>query len=100
MIDKSSAFAEDVVPICDFLSALVASSAISNAAEPRPTLKEWEKGQANNTAKTDAEAAKQAKMAAVDKVVSMLEDLRLQVLASHSKKSFAVYADPRVACGS
>jgi predicted nucleic acid-binding Zn-ribbon protein len=66
-----------------FLSAIVASVAFLDAADqpPRPTLEEWEEGQKNISDVSDAAAAKQAKMAAVDKVISMLEDLQLQVLA-------------------
>jgi hypothetical protein len=66
-----------------FFSAIVASNAFLNAGvQPeRPTLKEWEQGQKNISEGTQAEVAKQAKMAAVDKVIQMLEDLQLQVLA-------------------
>jgi hypothetical protein len=51
------------------------------ADEPRPSYGEYKEGQKNISNTADAEAAKQAKMAAVDKVISMLEDLQLQVLA-------------------
>ena len=47
----------------------------------RPNNEEWKKGQAKNADNAAAAAADQSKMAAVDKVVSMLEDLQLQVLA-------------------
>merc|ERR1719321_632632 len=53
----------------------------ATADEPRPTYGEYKDEQKNLNEKTDAEAAKQAKMAAVDKVISMMEDLQLQVLA-------------------
>lgn len=66
--------------------AIVASVAV-NAADPRPSLEEWEKGQDNITAAKDADAAKQAKMAAVEKVVAMLEDLQLQVLAEGEQEA-------------
>merc|ERR1719183_3104820 len=44
-------------------------------------MKDWKKDQAKKADDKAAAAADQAKMAAVDKVVSMLEDLQLQVLA-------------------
>merc|ERR1719399_482912 len=47
----------------------------------RPTNEEWKAGQKEKADSKAAAASKQAKMAAVDKVVSMLEDLQLQVLA-------------------
>merc|ERR1719399_2041424 len=47
----------------------------------RPTNEEWKAKQAADKDAAAAAAASQAKMAAVDKVVSMLEDLQLQVLA-------------------
>jgi len=55
--------------------ALVAS------ASAGPTNKEWKAEQAKAAADKAAAGASQSKMAAVDKVVSMLEDLQLQVLA-------------------
>merc|ERR1719399_448862 len=47
----------------------------------RPTNEEWKAGQKEKADEKAGAAADQAKMAAVDKVVSMLEDLQLQVLA-------------------
>merc|ERR1719267_400755 len=47
----------------------------------RPTMEEWKGEQKEKADEKAAEGAKQAKMAAVDKVVSMMEDLQLQVLA-------------------
>jgi len=47
----------------------------------RPTNEEWKAGQKKTADEKAAAAADQSKMAAVDKVVSMLEDLQLQVLA-------------------
>jgi len=44
-------------------------------------MKEWKEGQKKAADDKAAAAADQSKMAAVDKVVSMLEDLQLQVLA-------------------
>jgi len=57
------------------LCALVACSG------QRPTNEEWKAGQKKTADEKAAAAADQSKMAAVDKVVSMLEDLQLQVLA-------------------
>lgn len=54
--------------------------ALALADDPRPTKKEWEDKQNAKRAKADAAAAKEAKMAAVNKVVSMLEDLQKQIL--------------------
>merc|ERR1740133_970602 len=62
------------------LSTLFAACAI-DVAKPRPTKEEWQKTQKGNADQKAAAAADQSKMAAVDKVVSMLEDLQLQVLA-------------------
>merc|ERR1719421_1402701 len=55
--------------------------ALAHAAEQRPTNEEWKAGQKAKADEKAAAAADQSKMAAVDKVVSMLEDLQLQVLA-------------------
>jgi hypothetical protein len=61
---------------------LILSLAIgASADEPRPSYGEYKEGQKNISNDADAEAAKQAKMAAVDKVISMMQDLQLQVLA-------------------
>merc|ERR1719421_2348499 len=55
--------------------------ALAHAAEQRPSNEEWKAKQAEAADEKAAAAADQSKMAAVDKVVSMLEDLQLQVLA-------------------
>lgn len=57
------------------------------AEEPRPTLQEWTEKQENATKAKDAVAAKEAKMAAVNKVVTMLTDLQAQVLAEGEKEA-------------
>jgi DNA repair exonuclease SbcCD ATPase subunit len=67
--------------------AIVAGVVHASSPAERPDLKEWEEGQANASAATDAADAKQDKMAAVDKVVSMLEDLQSQVLAEGEKEA-------------
>jgi len=51
------------------------------AAEQRPTMDEYKANKDKAAGDKAAAAADQSKMAAVDKVVSMLEDLQLQVLA-------------------
>merc|ERR1719454_1106717 len=63
--------------------ALAACAAAEEPAaeEARPTMEEWKGQQKEKADEKAAEGAKQAKMAAVDKVVSMMEDLQLQVLA-------------------
>jgi hypothetical protein len=73
--------------------AIVASVAVQGAitqkSDPadRPDLKEWEEGQAEDAAKKTAVEAKDAKMAAVDKVITMLEELQLQVLAEGEQEA-------------
>jgi len=62
------------------LSLIVAAAAISGAAAG-PTNQEWKDKQAADKADAGSASANEAKMAAVNKVVSMLEDLQLQVLA-------------------
>jgi len=56
------------------------------AAEPRPTLQEWKQLQDNATAAEETRAAKQAKMTAVDKVVTLLSDVLTQVVAEGEKE--------------
>jgi len=63
------------------LSAGVILLAFAACTAQRPTNEEWKASQKANADKKAAAAADQSKMAAVDKVVSMLEDLQLQVLA-------------------
>jgi hypothetical protein len=63
-----------------FAAALVLA-ATSNAADPRPDYKEWKEKKAAEKDKADAAAADQSKMAAVDKVIVLLQDLRGKVLA-------------------
>jgi len=55
--------------------------AITACAGQRPTMDEYKKQKQGAADEKAAAGAKQSKMAAVDKVVSMLEDLQLQVLA-------------------
>jgi hypothetical protein len=64
-------------------SALVISLLVlgAAAADPRPSNKAWKAEQQSAADSKAAGAADDAKMAAVNKVVSMLEDLQAQVLA-------------------
>merc|ERR1719454_1161485 len=61
--------------------AACAAAEEPEAPEARPTMDEWKGEQKEKADEKAAEGAKQAKMAAVDKVISMMEDLQLQVLA-------------------
>ena len=63
------------------LKVLILLSALVACPAPRPTNEEWKADQAKAADGKAAAGADQSKMAAVDKVVSMLEDLQLQVLA-------------------
>ena len=56
-------------------------NAVHQAPDARPNLTEWKEGQANASEAVAANVAKEAKMAAVNKVVTLLTDLRTQVLA-------------------
>jgi chromosome segregation ATPase len=56
-------------------------------AQDRPTLDEYKQGKADDKAKVDATAAKQSKMSAVDKVVTMLEDLQAQTISEGEKEA-------------
>jgi len=60
----------------------------------RPTLDEWKATKAAEKAKVKAKAAKQSKMSAVDKVVTMLEDLQTQVMheGEEEAKSYNKFA--------
>jgi hypothetical protein len=64
------------------MSVIVVFAIIAGAVvAQRPTNEEWKEKQAADKASAGAASADEAKMAAVNKVVSMLEDLQLQVLA-------------------
>jgi hypothetical protein len=66
--------------MASLLRALVVVSALSCVAQ-RPTNEEWKKDQKAAADNKAAAGADDAKTAAVNKVISMLEDLQLQVLA-------------------
>jgi len=74
--------------------AAVASAQAPAAAGGRPTLDEWKGTQAEEDAGVKAKAAKQSKMSAVDKVISMLEDLQTQVMdeGEEEAKSYNKFA--------
>jgi len=56
----------------------------------RPTFGDWKEGKANESAAEAAKVAKQKKMAAVDKVVELLEGLKTKVL-SEGESEAATY---------
>jgi len=60
---------------------LLSLLACSVASDPRPSNEDWKAKQEANADAKAAAGADDAKMAAVNKVVSMLEDLQAQVLA-------------------
>jgi len=61
---------------------LSAAAALQGAlAQDRPSLDEYKDKKSEEKASADAAAADQSKMAAVDKVITMLDDLQKQVLA-------------------
>jgi len=63
------------------LFALLACAAVTGTVAPRPDNKQWKADQQAKADNKTAATADEAKTAAVDKVVSMLEDLQAQVLA-------------------
>jgi len=74
----------------------VAIAVPSAAVAERPTLDEYKESQKKERDEKDTADANQSKMAAVDKVVSLLEDLHAQVLSegekeAHSYEKFACF---------
>jgi len=69
------------------IAAMVACQFDAAAGARRPTYGEWKNASANVTAEAAARVAKQKKMAAVNKVVTLLEDLQAQVLAEGEKEA-------------
>lgn len=65
--------------------SIVAIAAVAEAGNP--TLKEWKQGRADDAADKNAKAADQSKMGAVDKVITMLEDLREHVLSEGEEEA-------------
>jgi hypothetical protein len=66
---------------------LVAATVAVVVTAQRPTNSEWKDQQANASKAADDAAAKESKMAAVNKVVSMLRDLRSQVESEGEKEA-------------
>lgn len=72
------------------LTATCLAIVASNSEDPpEPNLKEWKEGQDEQKQNAAAAAADESKMAAVNKVVTMLEDLRTQVLGEGEKEAAA-----------
>mmetsp|Transcript_154631 Transcript_154631/g.281081 ORF Transcript_154631/g.281081 Transcript_154631/m.281081 type:complete len:773 (+) Transcript_154631:67-2385(+) len=53
----------------------------------RPTMDEYKAGKAAKKEAAEAVAAKESKMSAVDKVIDMMEDLQIQVMAEGAKEA-------------
>merc|ERR1719460_978936 len=62
------------------LFAIVVLALRAHAEDPRPTLKEYKEEKAKESEASAADVAREAKMAAVNKVTAMLEGLKSQVL--------------------
>jgi len=69
------------------MAPLKALALLATVAHGRPTLDEYKEGQATDAADSEAERKNQAKMAAVNKVIKMLEDLQTQVLGEGEKEA-------------
>merc|ERR1719350_2556305 len=61
--------------------------ALAEDPKKRPSMKEWKDKEAAKEANAKAKAAREAKMAAVNKVVTMLEDLQKQILEEGEKEA-------------
>jgi len=68
------------------LLAIAASLAVVSG-KPKPTLADYKKDKANDAKAAEATAARDQKLAAVNKVVTMLEDLQVQVMAEGEKEA-------------
>jgi len=73
--------------VCVMGIALALAADPQKESEKRPSMKEWKEKESDKAAKADAQAARDAKMAAVNKVVIMLEDLQKQILAEGEKEA-------------
>jgi len=69
------------------MAPLKALALLATVAHGRPTLDEYKEGKATDAADSEAERKNQAKMAAVNKVIKMLEDLQTQVLGEGEKEA-------------
>jgi len=64
-----------------FLTIVAAGAREALSPEPRPNLTKWQEQQAEAKAEKEAVAARQKKMAAVGKVVELLDTLQAKILA-------------------
>jgi len=71
------------------LRTALVSALFATVASGAPTLDEYKQGKQDEKDDAKAAAAKEAKMAAVNKVITMLEDLSAQVLAEGEKEAAA-----------
>jgi len=69
------------------LRTALVSALFATVASGAPTLDEYKQGKQDEKDDAKAAAAKEAKMAAVNKVITMLEDLSAQVLAEGEKEA-------------
>mmetsp|Transcript_16818 Transcript_16818/g.26732 ORF Transcript_16818/g.26732 Transcript_16818/m.26732 type:complete len:759 (+) Transcript_16818:65-2341(+) len=72
---------------CLQVSLLLAVVVSCSAADPRPTHEEWKKTEAAKKAKEDEAEAKEDKMAAVSKVITLLDKLKEKVLAEGEEEA-------------
>ena len=63
------------------------AATLSHHDSGRPTKKEYEKGKADDAKAAEAKANRDKKLAAVNKVITMLDDLSAQVLAEGEKEA-------------
>jgi len=61
--------------------------ALAEDPKKRPSMKEWKEKEEAKEANAKAKSAREAKMAAVNKVVTMLEDLQKQILEEVEKEA-------------
>jgi len=61
--------------------------ALAKDPKKRPSMKEWKEKEEAKEANAKAKSAREAKMAAVNKVVTMLEDLQKQILEEGEKEA-------------
>jgi len=69
------------------LFAIAATVAVASGDSGRPTKEQYEKGKADEAKAAEAKANRDKKLAAVNKVITMLEDLSAQVVAEGEKEA-------------
>ena len=69
------------------LFAIAATVAVASGDSGRPTKEQYEKGKADEAKAAEAKANRDKKLAAVNKVITMLEDLSVQVVAEGEKEA-------------